>query len=195
MSRMRYAWLAAAIMFAAMAAGCTGMRVLHATQPVMMGAMPEGPQGRIALHVSSDLREFERKDIQEGLRRKFQQQLATSGFQVIDVAQAGKQDLVLRADIRYRSQTDTVLLTVLSIFSAFIVPISSTEEFVIDTTLIRAGEMLGTSRQAIRARQVTSLLPFGLLYGPPPSAALYEEHIELNRALLSAATTPAGKGI
>lgn len=194
MNMMRLARLTAVLAFAAMATGCMGVKVLHASQPVMLGAAPEGPQGRIALHIASDLPQHRREDIETGLRRKFQQQLSASGFQVIDIAQADKRDLVLRADIRQYSRTDNMLLTTMWLFSALIVPASGTQEFVIDTTLIREGEVLGTSRQALRTREIISLLPLVLLYAGPPSAAPFESHIELNRGLLGVASAPAGKG-
>lgn len=195
MSMKRLARLTAVLALAAMAAGCMGVKVLHASQPVMLGAAPEGPQGRIAIHIASDLPEHRRKDIETGLRQKFQQQLSANGFQVIDITQADKRDLVLRADIRQYSSSSPVLLTVLSIFSGFIVPMSGTQDLVIDTTLIREGEVLGTSRQALRSHEIISLLPLVLLYAGPPSAAPFESSIELNRGLLSVASSaPAGKG-
>lgn len=186
-------------LLAGLTSGCMGMRIIEASTPVSTGAgMEPAPAGaRIALQV---VRHWYNPEpgpsaMMVGIENKFRSQLTALGYEVITPAQAQATDLLLRVDARQHGSGMDSISVIFPIFSAFILPATTSDYFMLDTSLIREGEVLGVSRQAFRRRTWISILPIVLLYGGPERPATYERDLQLNTELLALAQRPRAKGI
>lgn len=188
------------VLLASLTTACMGMRVIDASQPVSTGtSVTPAPAGtRVALHV---VLHWPNPDTSRpsaltvGIQNKYRSQLAALGYEVISPAEARPGDLVLRVDGRQHGMGMDSASVVFPIFSAFILPATTSDYFMLDTSLIRDGEILGVSRQTLRRRTWISLLPIVLLYGGPERAASYEPSLQLNTELLALAQRQKAKGI
>lgn len=184
--------LALVLALAATASGCMRMKMVGVSQPTLTNAAEAGlkGRGRIAVHVGSESPDISRDKVALAVKKQYTQQLAASGFEIIDIAQAQEQDLVLRANTRYFAQRDDEQLP-LSAITLFIIPITGTSNFFVDTALIRNNEVLGAWRQALTMKYMFGLTPLPLLYGTPLSVEAVEPHILLNAELIKGAVSPA----
>lgn len=191
---------AALALLAALTTGCMGMRVIDVSQPVSTGAsVAPAPAGaRIALQVVAHWPNPSPTTpwpIETGIRNKYQSQLNALGYQVVTPAEAGSADPVLRVDVRQHATGADSMTVIFPIFSAFILPATASDHFMIDTALIREGQVLGVSRQTLRRRYWMHILPFVLLYGGMEGPASYEPSVMLNTELLALAQQQKSKGI
>lgn len=190
------------VLLAAGLTGCVGTRFVEVSQPVSTGlrAAPAAPGERVAVHVVrhwTDPASTKPSAAELGIASKYRTQLSALGYQVISPAEATNRDLLIRVDVRQHaggSGGESMTIT-LAIFSAFILPVVTSEHLMLDTTLIRDGELLGASRQTIKKRHVMSFVPLALLHGGPEGTRHYETSAELNTELLALAQRPRAGGL